>query len=125
MTPNHTLLSLDKNKDTKRMHSSRMCTARSLPYGGSLSGGSLSKGRGVSIQEGVSVCVQGGGGSLSRGSLSRRDLCLGVSVQEGGGLCPGGSLSMGVSVRCENITLPQTSFAGGKDIINWPNAITI
>ena len=47
------------------MHSSSMCTARSLLYRGSLSRKGL---------------CQGGGGSLSR-----RGLCPG-----GGGLCPGG-----------------------------------
>ena len=68
--------------------------------------------------------------SLSReGSLSGGFSVQGVSLLTGcicpGGLCTGGSLSSRVSVRetpsnyeqtdaCENITLPQTSFAGGK-----------
>ena len=91
------------------MHSSRMHTTHSLPYGGR---GSLSRGGlclGVSVQEflcpGQSlsrrISVLGGlcprglcpGGSLSRGPLSR-----GVSVQRSlcpGGLCPGVSLPRG------------------------------
>ena len=130
-----------------RMLSSRMRTARSLPYGtGLCPRGGLCPGE-VSVQ----------GRSLSRGSLSsgvsvQGGLCpgevsvRGISVQWG--LCPGGSLSSGVSVRgisvqwglcqgevpvqggvsvqgdpspcgqtdaCENITLPQSSFAGGKN----------
>ena len=51
----------------------------------------------------VGVSVRGG------------SLVQGVSVQ--GGLCPGGSLE-----TCENITLPQTSFAGGKYLSS--NAMT-
>ena len=83
---------------TTRMNSSRMHTARTLPYGGSLSrwvsvqGGSLS--RWVSVQGGHcpdgKLCPEGDlcpGGSLSRGSLRP------------GGLSPGGSLSRGVSVQ--------------------------
>ena len=74
----------------KRMHSSRMRTARSLRYRGSLSGGG-----GVSVQG--DLCSGGGfcaGRSLFRGTLSRGSLsggclsggvCPGVSVQ--GGLC--------------------------------------
>ena len=64
------------------MHSSRMRTAHSLPYGGVSVRGDLCQGAG-SLSRGVSV--QGWslpGGSLYRGSLSR-----GVFVQ--GGLCPG------------------------------------
>ena len=111
----------EANESKTRMHSSRMRTTRSLPYGGvSLPrGGEGSLSLGVSLYRGVSVwglCTGGSlfGGSLSRGSLSVR----GVSVQqglcpevplswgclyEGGlcikGLCPGGSLSRGVSVQ--------------------------
>ena len=51
-----------------RMHSSRMRTALSLPYG---EGGPLCPGEGLCLQ----------GGSLSRG---------GRSLSRGGGLCPGG-----------------------------------
>ena len=91
-----------------RMHSSRMRTALSLPYGegrGSLPrGGPLSRGRG-SLSRGGGLCP-GGGGSLSRG---RGSLSRGVSVQggslsrgrvsvQGEGLCPGG-LYLGVSVQ--------------------------
>ena len=60
-----------------------MRTARSLPYWGSLSRGSLS-----------------GGVPLSTG----------ISVRETPFLC-------GQTDACENITLPQTSFADGKYII--------
>ena len=70
------------------MHPSRMCTARSLPWGG----GSLSR-RSVSVQG--SLYPGGGGGSLSRGSLSRRFLSR---VGWGWCLCPR-SLSRGVSVQ--------------------------
>ena len=72
------------HKET-RLHSSRMRTTRSLPYGGSLSGGDLCLGVSlsrVSLSEGVSV--QGA-------SVQGVCLCLGVSVQ--------GSLSGGVSVH--------------------------
>ena len=72
-----------------RMHSSRMRTARSLPYGGVglCPGGSLSK---VGLYP---------GGSLSKGSLSRGVSVWGISVQRG--LCRGRG---GVSVR-ETITV--------------------
>ena len=93
-----------------RMHSSRMRTARSLPFGG---GVSLS--RGVSVRRSLSR-----EGSLSRGSLSRRasvqrgslsgghlcpgglcagGLCAGRSLSRWGGLCLGAPLSRGVSVQ--------------------------
>ena len=102
---------------------------------GGLSPGWISVGGGESLSRGwEDLCPRGRGGSLSRGggSLSR-----GVSVQGVGGLCPGvrGSLSIGcgvlclegISVRdtpsvngmthsCKNITLPQSSFAGGKKL---------
>ena len=78
------------------MHSSRMHTARSLPYReGSLSKKSLSR------------------GSLSRGCLFRGEsLSRGVSV---GGVCQVDPLPRGQTNACENITLPQTSFAGGNN----------
>ena len=53
------------------MHSSRMCKALSLPYGGgSLLGGLCLSGGGVSVWGGQSLSR----GSLSRGSLSRGSL---------------------------------------------------
>ena len=93
--------------------------------------------RGVSVEEGLclGVSVEGGlcleGGSVQLGSLSSWGLCpVGVSVQLGslsrggnlcpGGLCPEGGLCQGdppvdrMTDACENITLPQTSFANGK-----------
>ena len=100
------------------MHSSGVHIARSLSSGS----GSLSGGRGLCW---AGISVQGGlcpAGSLSRGSLSgggslSRGLSVqGVSIQ--GGLCPGESVSRetprGQTGACENITLPQTSFAGGN-----------
>ena len=84
---------------------------------------------------GVSECIPVGyvlptlyctGGSLSRGSLF-----MGVSIQweslsreVSGGSLSRGSLSgrphhpCGQADSCENITLPQTLFAGGKKIVN-------
>ena len=78
-----------------------MRTARSLPYRGSLSRGSLSKE--VSVQGGLSP-----GGSLSRGVsvqgclcsvglCPRRSLSRGFFLQ--GALCPGGVYVQGVSVQ--------------------------
>ena len=84
------------------MHSSRILTANSLPYRGSLSGG-------VSVQE-VSVqrCLCQGG-SLSRGGLCLEGgLCPGVVSVWGSlsrrGLCPGG-LCPGVFVRETPLTV--------------------
>ena len=70
------------------MHSSRIRTARSLPY--------------------REVCVRGWGVSVQGGSLSK-----GVSVQERG-LCQEDPVNRKTD-RCKNIILPQTSFAGGKN----------
>ena len=80
---------------TTRMHSSRMRTAPSLPYGGGVSGVSI-WGGGVSVQavsvQGVGFCP---GGSLSRRvSVQQGSLSRGVTVQ--GSLCPEGSLSGGL-----------------------------
>ena len=74
-----------------RMHSSRMRTASSLPYRGSLSGGLCP---GV-LCRGFSVW-----GSLSGASLSWRP--------------PGQRPPCGQTDTCENITLPETSFASGN-----------
>ena len=75
-----------------------MCTARSLPYAGSLPGG-FCPGGAVLCPGGVVLCPRGSlsrgvsvGGLRLRGSLSNVGLCLGVFVQE---VCPGGSLSSG------------------------------
>ena len=103
------------------MHSNRMRTACSLPYRGvSVQGRSLSKE--VSVQR---VSVQGSlcpGESLSRGSLSRGSLSKGVSVgtppqTETPSLHltpPLPPVNRMTDTTCENITLPQISFAGGK-----------
>ena len=85
------------------MNSSRMRTVRCLLYGGGM-GLCL----GVSIQ---GVSVQGG---LCPGqTLSRRVSVWGVSVRGflSGRLPP----PCGQTDTCENITLSQTSFAGGND----------
>ena len=75
-----------RNKMLTRTHSSRMCTARSLPYRGSLSRGSL---------------FRGAEGGPCPGRLCPGCLCPGDPLSGGaeGGLCPGGSLSRGVSVQ--------------------------
>ena len=99
------------NIQETRMHSSRMCTTRSLTYLGSLSRGSLSRGRGF-LSRGRGLCPGGGvsfrgfcpGGGVSvqggfcpgEGFLSRgRGLCPGGGVSvRGRGLCPGGGVSV-------------------------------
>ena len=126
--------------DKPRLHSSRMCTSRALTVspsmlcaGGvsSLGGSPLGEG-GLLWERGVS---SGGGGLLwGRGVSSR-----GVSS---GGSPPGGVVVSQHALRqtppvnrmtnrCKNITLPQTSFAGGNRQVapkmdcnpNWSNAI--
>ena len=90
-----------------------MRTARSLPYGCLCpGGGSVQEGlyRGVSVEGGL--CPRG----LCQGAFCLGGLCLGSGV-----LCSGGSLSEkpdppGQTDTCENITLPQTSFAGGNNV---------
>ena len=102
------------------MHSSRMRTARSLPYRRRWGGGSLS--RGISVQWGS----LSGGVSVWGGVSVRGGLCPGE------GLCPMVCLSRGslpgrpldrypsplwtewLTHACENITLAQTLFAGGN-----------
>ena len=71
------------------MHSSRMHTACSLPYRGSLSSGALYV-QGSSVQRGLRT---GGGFSV------RETHALG-----------------GQTNTCEIITLPHTSYAGGKNV---------
>ena len=110
------------------MRSSRMCTARSLPY------------RVVSVPKGVSVwgslswgvSVQGG---LCPGESLSGDLCLGVSVQgvsvwvvsvevslSGGGSVWGLCLSVqGVSVWvfCISVQGVSVSLSGGSVSLSW------
>ena len=77
-----------------RMHSSRMRTDRSLPYGGYLSRGCLCPG--VSLSSVGSLYP--GGVFVQEGEFLSRGLCPGVSVQGvsvQGGLCPGTSVSGG------------------------------
>ena len=69
----------------RRMHSSRMLTARSLLYGGCLRPGSLCPEGGFLSREG-NLCPGG--------SLSRDNLCPGGPLSRGS-LCPGGSLPRG------------------------------
>ena len=80
-----------------RMHSRRMRTSRSLPYAG--------VGREISLMEEF----------LSRGSLSIRSLSRGLCQQDPLPLPPVNRMGD----RCKNITLPQTSFAGGNSSIFW------
>ena len=98
------------------MHSSRMRTARLLtvsvgfacptPGGGGLH-------RGGSSQPGGGVCIGGGSVQLRAGPHP-----AGGSVQPWEGVCiQGGWANPPVNRmthRCKNISLPQTSFAGGK-----------
>ena len=91
----------------------------SLFMGGPLSRGVSVQGRSlsrmVSVQE---VSVQGvsvQGRPLSRGSLSRGSLSRGVLCPEGDSVTGGISSPCGQTDTCEIITLPQTSFAGGKN----------
>ena len=85
---------------TTRIHSSRMRTARSLPYRGRV------------------LCPEGGG--LSREGLCPGGLCPGggslsmwwVSVQVGS-ICPGGSLSGEVSVQVVGLC------PGGGSLSRW------
>ena len=96
------------------MHSSRMQTAHLFTIlGGSASRG-LPKPEGICIWGGV--CIKGGlpkprgglhpGGSASRGSGQPRGVC----IQGGLGRTPVNRMTH----RCKNITLHQTSFAGGN-----------
>ena len=100
------------------MHSSRMRTARLL----TVSGEALpNPGGGVSIQGG-SAKPGGGVDPTLGGSASRGGLPGGLHPE---GVCIGGSASRGsaqpprfvyrMTHRCKNITLPRTSFAGGKN----------
>ena len=88
------------------MHSSRMCTARSLPYGAR---GSLSRKvsvQGVSVQGGLcsrGLCPAGSGWASVQGSLSIEDLCL-------GGLCP-------VEVSVQRVSVQRGSLSGTPDKI--------
>ena len=78
-----------------RLHSSRMRTARTLTISPSM------------------LCTRGGG-ATSQGCLGR-GASRGVSswgVPPPGGLPPVNRMTN----RCKNITLPQTSFAGGNNI---------
>ena len=73
-------MEMTKSKADTRMHSSRIRTASSLPYGG-----------GVSVREG-GLCMMSFLSPLDRDPPQQNAL----------------------THACENITLPQTSFAGGK-----------
>ena len=114
------------------MHSSKMRTARLLTVSG---GGGVCPTLGVCI---CGVCILGvclqGGLPNNRGSASGRGCASwGLSnlggLHPGGGVCPtAGGRHRGVcptrgwadppvnrmTYRCKNITLPQTSFAGGN-----------
>ena len=110
-----------------RLHSSRMRTARSLTVSPNMLWG---EGAGAWSQGGL---LRGGGawsqGSLLRGVCSQGGLLPGGLLP--GGLLPGGVCSWGggmpacteadpppvnrMTKRCKNITLLQTSFAGGND----------
>ena len=115
----------EKHSLFTRMHSSRMCTAHSssrwgvcllrgwLLPGGCLLPGDASLPGGLPARQGV--CLLPGGLSQEGGAS-----LLGVSLL--GDLLPREVSLMGDSPvnrmtnRCKNITLPQTSFAGGKYI---------
>ena len=98
-----------------RMHSSRMRTARLLPVSPNMHcSGCVPAQGGVPIRQG---CTYPGGMYLPRGSVY---LPGGVPAW-GVPACLGGEYLLRYSPpvnrmtdRCKNITLPQTSFAGGK-----------
>ena len=106
-----------RKKCQTRLHSSRMHTARSLTITSSM------------------LCS--GGGCLVPGVPGQRDVWSrgapawsreGYLPGPGGGLVPGGwypSMHWGrtppvnrMTDRCKNITLPQTSFAGGNELMS-------
>ena len=106
------------------MHSSRMSTAPLLTVSGEAlpnpgEGGSASGGGRV----GPTLGGLHPGGSAQPQGVCIRGVCQGGLHLEG--VCPGGSASRGsaqpprfvyrMTHRCENITLSQTSFAGGKN----------
>ena len=94
------------------MHPSRMGTAHLLTYpgmGDCFQGGGLRNQRGLpggSAQLGVGGCASGGG-------LPVRGVNPGGYASYGGvGQTP--RWTEGMTHACENVTLPQTSFAGGN-----------
>ena len=92
-----------------RMHSSRMRTASSLTASRSIRWGACMPGRGACAQ---GVCARGGHACLGRGAC--------VHAQGEGVCMPGGHAWYAqppvnrMTDACNNITLPQTSFSGGK-----------
>ena len=98
------------------MHSSRMRTARLLTVSG---GGVLPKPVGICIQGGSAQpgggLHPGGSAKLRGGGLHPGEVWIwgGGSAQPGGG---GSAWHIGdrMTHMCKNITLPQTSFVGGK-----------
>ena len=119
-------LSTQREHQQTRLHSSRMHTARFLTVSPSMhcAGGSALPGGWVYLS-GVVCLTEGvclpGGFALPKGSPCRGSPCQGdLPCQEDGGVPP----CNGADSICENITLPQTSFAGGNnsdkcDIIKW------
>ena len=82
------------------MHSNRMCTARSLTASRSIRWGGVG-------------CHVWQGGSVHTGE----DACVpGVGVHACRGACHTRPLVNRMTDACENITLPQTSFAGDNKI---------
>ena len=95
------------------MHSSRMRTARLLTRS---RGGDGLHPRGSASQRGLhpwGVCIQG---SAPQGFLHPRGVCIWGSASRGVCIWGVGQTPSPCEQtdRCKNITLPKTSFAGGK-----------
>ena len=123
-TPTYEFSKFSQKLLETRLHSSRMHTARLLTVSPSMhwAGGGVSLPGGSALPEGGLLA---GGSALQGGVL----LVRGVPACRGGGVClPGGMVSQHalkqrpppppwtefLTHATENITLPQTSFAGGN-----------